>query len=194
MIIENISCHEEIEESIEGNLKIIDCQGLKWYFESGPTAYQGPKNLKTTFVQSFRAYYHTKFFDSIFIEEKLRKIFLDSVRIHKVWPKTSNSSHRLLFECIPCNAVAELEFNNVLHYFPFQSNDQYIEDYGMYFFDIKQWQGGTSTKYFTKDQLGEPVGIFLNDKDGKYISFYTRPSNKKQLTEAKRILSSIRFK
>src|SRR5690606_20333292 len=86
-------------------------------YEQGTNVKIGPASIYEEFALSFKGYYHNNFFESIYFDKKLYKMYRDSVEIINI-EKNLNLLNTVI-DCKPCNAVAQLKFRKTDYYFPF---------------------------------------------------------------------------
>ena len=124
--LQNANCMDSLLPGIDGIVGELDCDDIKYNYEVAWAPYKGPESLKNSFKNSFNTYFYKKFFDEIYFDEKLQKLFLDSVQILDVYPTINPITP--MFKCDNCNALAELKFKKRLFKFPFQTNRKLIEE------------------------------------------------------------------
>jgi hypothetical protein len=93
-----------------------------------------PISLTHQFRNAFYAYHYNSFFDKVYLDSKVKKIFRDSVTILDVVPKTTGLD--LMFSCENCNVVATLKFKKKVFYFPVQMADNVLELSSQFTFNL----------------------------------------------------------
>jgi hypothetical protein len=151
--IKNINCMEIVNpNAIDSYVGTLECGCVTFSYDYGKYSNPGPLTRKEEFRNSFDAYHHIKYFKNMMVDPKVVKLFLDSVQIIDVRHKLD--SDLLLFECDPCNAVAELEFKNDISFYPFTMSKNQLnrEESEIYFKD----RGKLRYKYYS-DSESEPA-------------------------------------
>lgn len=106
------------EKSLKGSWK---CNDHEYFYEIGPLVSSPVLTDAEKFKLAFKGSYYVKFFESIHIDPKLAKLYMDSVIVDQVINK-SNHRGSLLFSCTACNRVAYLTFRNRHYPYPFYNN------------------------------------------------------------------------
>ncbi len=181
-------------QGLDSQVGTIICDGISLSYDYGNYSSNRPLSMIESFAQSFYAYHYSRFFDAIYIEEKLRETFKDSVTISKVERKMLNEKY--IVNCDQCNATAHLIFNDISFLYPFTVNERIAKNQMM--FDIKYVEKGDSYKktYLTRhDSISGlyigPLGDPRKNRRSQKLSILTQelPSNK-----LKEILESIELK
>ncbi len=116
--IKGADCVEKANpDAIDSYVGTLECGCVTFYYDYGKYSNPGPLTRKEEFRNSFDAYHHIKYFKNRMVDPKVFKLFLDSVYVIDVRPKLD--ADQLLFECDPCNAIAEIEFKNDVSFYPF---------------------------------------------------------------------------
>lgn len=155
-----IVCHNLIHKPLAGvdsQIGTIICDGIVLSYDYGLYSNNGPLTLDESFEKSFYAYHYSKFFDAIFIDEKLRESFKDSVKIIKV--EEGISKDKYIVNCRNCNATAHLLFNETIFYYPFTFNKDNASNRTKYEIVFERMSGYFKKTYMSK-QLGSS-GIYI---------------------------------
>jgi len=171
-----INCDKLIHLSGDGiDLKIgtIICDDISLSYDYGLFSNSKPESMIESFSKSFYAYHYSRFFDAIFIDEKLREAFKDSVQIEKVDNEIVDEKY--IINCNDCNATAYLIFNDITFLYPFIVNDKVVMNQRK--FDIDRT---VISDYYKK--------IYITKED-QYSGVYIAPLGKPTKNRKKRKLS-----
>lgn len=195
--LQTTKCLDSLLPGIDGIVGELICNGIKYNYEVAWAPFIGPESLKNSFTNSFNAYFYKKFFDELYFDEKLHKLFLDSVQIIDVYPSINPNTS--MFKCDNCNALAELIFKKRMFKFPFQTNRKFIEEYDVY--EIKYDTIGDYIKksFLLKNYIKAPIGISFMPTKNKTpnkntLSIYSVPESEIQLDRIKETLSTVIIK
>lgn len=112
------------DKSLKGSW---DCSNHEFFFEIGENVTSTSLTDAEKFKLAFKGSYYLKFFESIHIDTKLAKLYMDSIKVDRVIDKT-NHQGSLLFSCSACNRVAHVTFRNRQYPFPFFSTQPLESD------------------------------------------------------------------
>ena len=145
------------EEGIDSKIGTIICDDISLSYDYGLYCNSKPESMIESFSKSFYAYHYSKFFDAIFLDEKLRETFKDSVQITKVIKEMVDDKY--IINCNECNATAYLVFNDITFLYPFIMNDKIVNNHRI--FDISHTRLNDYYKktYLTKEDLTSGVYI-----------------------------------
>lgn len=181
----------KILKSVDSVVKSIECQGTTFNYDYGLHSSEGPLTLKEAFEKNFRGYFYNSFFEKLNFDPKVYRVFIDSVDILEVVPKMQNTN-KLLFECVPCNAVAKLNFKNTDFYFPYTANADYFTISEKYDISYDEVDGYQRKIYISKE--GKDSGLLLveNGKRKKpmRLSVITEGGS---TAEIRRVLENVRM-
>ncbi len=141
------------------------------------TIFQHPHSInfplppKWQFKNAFNAVFYNDFFDRIYLDDKVKRIFKDSVAVDTVIRKNQFNGS-LMFDCDPCNVVGQLQFKGSKFYYPATLGTTIEETIHRYLFDIIDEE----TYVFTAaDHMGKIVssntgksGILIRSKSMKW--------------------------
>jgi hypothetical protein len=121
----NIVTKIDDEFSLPGHWKHKRTDAYHGYCtRQGDTLFYNRKNLSESenlspildFNQAFRSYHYEFFFDFIFFDKKLRRLYRDSVKIDSVRLLTDNV--KLILPCKGCNSYAGITFRGQHYLYP----------------------------------------------------------------------------
>ncbi len=160
-------------DSYIGNLY---CGNVSFDYDFGKYSYSGPVTLEEDFYQSFRSIFYANFFEKIHIDQKVYKLFVDSVKIVSINKYREDAKN--LFSCKTCNSTASLKFRGRSYLFPYSNNDELWkqDDYRIvvdtldgvvrkiYYSNIDSLQSGLYL--YKKDELrgGDKLSLTTNNK------------------------------
>jgi hypothetical protein len=189
--IENINCTEsDSPKGIDSAVKTLNCDGIKLYYDYGMYSNSGPKSLYESFKSSFRSYHHRSFFQKIHMDEKLYRLFIDSVNIISVFKKDDNE--KAMFTCNNCTHIAKLQFKGSDFLFPYQASVDAIQSDSLHSY-YHDKIGEYNRKIFISKNSDEG-GLYLyhiKDKQRKKLSVIGEAKDKSKLL---RILQNISIK
>lgn len=114
-------------QGIDSEIGLVKCGNTELKYEFGRYSSTGPISDTEKFKMAFRGKYYVDFFEKIYIDSKLYKLYMDSVQIIRIDTlKVHNKS--LLFDCSSCNRLAILKFRKSWFKFPFYSNQALSDD------------------------------------------------------------------
>jgi hypothetical protein len=98
-----------------------------------------PENLENKsayidFLMAFRHYHFETFFDYVFLDKKVKRLYRDSITIDTMLTYQNNMS--VVMPCFGCNVVAQITFRNQKYLVPHLLNSQllqYFEHYNQTF-------------------------------------------------------------
>jgi hypothetical protein len=94
------------KEGIDGGLGEIISNDIKINFDHSLAAYPGPQDEEEYFKTTFRNIFYIKYFDSIYVDKKVHKLFRDSVYLVNLKTVPLGS----IRSCKACNREAILSF------------------------------------------------------------------------------------
>ncbi|MFZ1703620.1 MAG: hypothetical protein WAT79_04705 [Saprospiraceae bacterium] len=106
------------------------------------------------FYLAFQTTTYEKFFDFIFFDQKLRRLYRDSVVIRQILPYDENKKR--LFPCGDCNGIADINFLNNHYMVPFKAASYLMNHLNMYDFIEKR-----DHQYYTSIFLPKTNGLQL---------------------------------
>jgi hypothetical protein len=189
--IENLNCTEsELPKGIDSAVKTLNCGEIKLYYDYGMYSNSGPKSLYESFKTSFKSYHHRSFFQKVHLDEKLYRLFIDSVNVISV---LKNDDHvKPMFVCKNCTHVAKLQFKGSDFLFPFQASVDAMQSDSLHTF-YYDMLGEYNRKIFIAKNSNEG-GLYLfhfKDKQRKKLSVIGETNDKSKLLQ---ILQSISVK
>ncbi len=151
---------------IDGQAGEITGSNYKLTYDYSPFASNGPIDINEYFHNTFRSMYYLKFFDSIYIDKKVQKIYRDSVKVLSLKEVVPGTNKR----CFNCNYEAVLKFRTqVQPFYFFISADLYkelheaqIEHLVVNNHKIKFYQGPEISGAFIQELNVEKQGNKLN--------------------------------
>lgn len=147
-------------DAIDSQVGHLECDGITISYDYGRYANPGPITPKEEFRRSFDTYHHIKFFEDRMIDPKVYKIFLDSVHVEDVRLKTDQDN--LMFDCDPCNTVAQLTFMGDLYLYPVTFSEKQLDHKGA----TLEERGPFLHKYF-KDNQGRQV-VYISPTKNRF--------------------------
>jgi len=163
--IKGLKCTDtKSPDAIDSQVGTLDCETISFTYDFGPFSNPGPLTPEEEFRRTFDTYHHNKFFENRMIDPKVYKIFLDSVKVIDVDRKKEDD--RLLIECKPCNAVAEITFLGETYFYPFTLSERQLNMEG--FTCSFEERGEFVYKYFQEDD-GLP-GLYITPKKNRFKS------------------------
>ena len=156
----NIKCEKYIHQpgiGIDSEIGTVVCDDISLTYDYGLFSNSKPESMLESFSKSFYAYHYSNFFDAIFIEEKLREVFKDSVHIAKV--VKSIVDERYIVNCDKCNATAYLIFNDTPFLYPFMANDKAVENHLIFDISTVAEDNYYKKMYLSKD--GHSSGVYI---------------------------------
>jgi hypothetical protein len=168
----------------------IQCGTISLQYTKGIQAYSGPLTETEKFALAFKGKYHTVFFEKLHIDEKLYKMFIDSVDIIQVIPFAESTSKPFI-PCTACNYMAELEFRNRSFSYPYFATP-----------DTQQQEGDFSIKidgefqrkfYLTRDGLGSGIYFKHTKKKKQDQNLSIEVQNVCDTAIVRKVLSSISY-
>ncbi|MFZ1749645.1 MAG: hypothetical protein WAU01_05620 [Saprospiraceae bacterium] len=106
-----------IQSETDSTGKIL-CTGHELRYHTGTGSDTGPFTELEEFRLAFKGNYFAKFFEKIYIDSKLYRMFRDSVEVLHVTSK-SDFLKDGLFDCSVCDRVGVLSFRGRLYYYPY---------------------------------------------------------------------------
>lgn len=155
-----INCDKLIhqpEKGIDSKIGTIICDNISLSYDYGLNSNSKPESMIESFSKSFYAYHYSKFFDAIFLDEKLRETFKDSVQITKVIKEIVDNKY--IINCNECNATAYLIFNDITFLYPIIINEKIVNNYRIFDISHKRLNGYYKKTYLTKEDLTSGVYI-----------------------------------
>ena len=151
--------------------------------------YPTPTPLEWSFRDAFNAYHFNKFFDQVFMDPKVKKIFRDSVQIMEVVPIPDIVAQNN--ECSNCNAVAKLKFKKKIFDYHYQVDNNKILMHQKYDFTLQDSGKMRSVTYFDKQRKGHAGKTVINNgkRSGLLVKF--QHSSSKKVIET--IIKSIKY-
>ncbi len=163
LFIEGLECVETISpNAIDSRVGTIECATITFTYDYGLYSNPGPITPKEEFRRSFDTYHHIKFFENRMIDPKVYKIFLDSVEVVDV--KRKKDTDKLIFDCEPCNATAEITFKGDTYFFPFTMSEKQLDQEG-YRCTFEE-KGDLIYKYYQEDRAFP--GLYIAPKKNRF--------------------------
>jgi len=183
-------CTFDSAASMDSITGIIQCVDIVLRYNYSKFNSSGPVTEEEEFKNAFRGNYHVKFFEKIYMDSKLNRMFIDSVAIKNIQP-IGQSNFNLLFPCSSCNKIALLTFRNRSYFYPFYSNNSDTNNY-----QIKEDTiNGYYRKLFYAMTDSFPSGLFFQplnkSKDNNNLIIFS--VNKPDINMLKRLLESVRL-
>ena len=163
-----VNCDRLIHQPGEGTdskIGTIICDDISLSYDFGLYSNSKPESMIESFSKSFYAYHYSKFFDAIFIDEKMREAFKDSVQITKVVKEIVDEKY--IVNCNDCNATVYLKFNDITFLYPFIVNDKVVKNHMMFDISHKEFNDFYKKTYLTKEDLSSGVYIAPLGKPSK---------------------------
>jgi hypothetical protein len=130
---ENQNCITEQKPGIDSKVGRIICEDNTFTYDYGWYGNEGPMSMMENFRNTFKAYHYQSFFTHVGMDKKILKIMIPRSNIEDVMPRY-DCKEDLMFECDNCNAVAKINFENKVFYFPYQENKVLVADAEKYEF------------------------------------------------------------
>lgn len=113
-------------DAVDSQIGEINCKDITFTYEFGRYGQRPPLSPEESYREFFDNYHYSKFFELTHVDQKVQKIFKDSVVIVKLHrgPKTNFTT---MFDCTTCNAIAELKFKGITWYFPSTVNERIFD-------------------------------------------------------------------
>lgn len=126
------------------------------------------KSAYIDFLMAFRHYHFETFFDYIFLDKKVKRLYRDSITIDTIIKHQNHMSTAI--PCYGCNIVAQITFRNQKYAIPHQLNSQLL----LYFEQYKQTfthKPGQYSTYFNNSlknglsfvQIFEPSKLLITE-------------------------------
>lgn len=181
-------------KGIDSVIGTIVCDEISLSYDFGIHSKSNPKSMIEYFSNSFYAYHYSKFFDAIFLDDKLREAFKDSVQISSVEKVIRDDKY--IVECNDCDATAYLIFNGITFLYPFVMNENVIRNHTLYDINISEKGDFYKKTYLSKNDLSSglyigPLGNPRLNRNKKRLSITTEHNPTKKLLA---ILESIQLK
>ena len=161
--IVGIKCTESVNpNAVDSKVGTIQCDDISLAYDYGLYSNPGPLTPVEEVTRAFDSYHHVRFFEDRLIDPKVYKIFLDSVQVQNVRRKTAED--KPLFDCEPCNTVAELAFMGDIYLFPTTMSDAQLNKEG-----YESWtetKDGYIYKYYTREN--ENPGLYIAPIKNRY--------------------------
>ena len=136
------------------------------------------------FKNAFDAVFYNDFFDRVYLDDKVKQIFKDSVNVDTVMI-ANQFKGQLMFDCDPCNVVGQLHFKGTKFNYPATLGPLIVDAIQNYSYQIIDDQ----SFIFTTDGFTGKIIDAYNNKSGIVIK------TKNQDHElSKDILSSFKLK
>lgn len=163
---------------------------------SSQFSYYGLVSLKEASIQSFKGYYHQKFFDALHVEKRLQKIFIDSIEFIEVLP--INFNNEFITECSTCNVQMNLKFKKNTFYFPLTISEDVLRNYEAFnIIKIDIDENVSKVIHWPKGKKNNNAGAFIKMKtaeDKKGIKITTTNYNHGSHDLILNALKTIRLK
>lgn len=193
-----IKC-EHLEHSpgngIDSQVGTIKCDEYTLQYDYGRYSNSKPLSLYESFSKKFYAFHYSKFFEAIYVEEKLREPLKDSISIIEVVNQRYDG--RYIVDCTDCTGSAKISFAKNEFLYAFNPNKSVLENEKNYTLEVEKVEKGYYKKTYyshNDDSHGvylAPVGNFAKSrmKDKLSVSVDTAITDKLQ-----QILHSIQLK
>ena len=185
-------CMFKADQGIDSQLGTVSCGNVLLNYDYGRFSYPGPITLEEDFANGFRGIFYVKFFDLIHIDQKVHRLFLDSVKVLDI--RRPKPEDKLLFPCPNCNAIATVSFRNRIYQYPYTNNKSLwtMSDYEVTVDTIL----GYKRKLYMATNDSLPSGLFLspviNPRQANKLSVVIH--TKVDPVAARKLLMSIRLK
>lgn len=184
-----VDCKCDKKKSSE-SMGSIQCGTISLQYTKGIQAHSGPLTETEKFALAFKGKYHTVFFEKLHIDEKLYKMFIDSVDIVQVIPM-SESSSKPFIPCTACNYMAELEFRKRSFSYPFfttQDTENQEDDFSV------KLDGEFQRKFYvTHDGLGSGIYFKHTNKKKQEQNLSIEVQNVCDTAMVRKVLNSISY-
>ncbi len=157
----NINCQKIkhiVGEGIDSQVGTIICDGYELQYDYGRYSNAKPLSLHESFSKQFYAFHYSKFFESIYVEEKVREILRDSISILNVSHKRYDEKY--IVDCKPCIATAKLLFTENEFLYAFNPNEEILKNESRYNFSIEDLDKAYYKKMYTSKQ-GNVHGVYF---------------------------------
>lgn len=134
---------------IDSQIGTVDCDGYIFNYEYGRYSSNRPISLCESFSKKFYSYYYSKFFEAIYVEEKVHDVLKDSIVIVEVVNKRFDKKY--IVDCKPCMATAKLLFADKEFLFAFNPNEEILKNENSYNFSIV----GIDKTYYKKTYISK---------------------------------------
>ena len=192
-----IDCNSLTHQAGQGSdskIGTIVCDEISLSYDYGLYSNSKPESMIESFSKSFYAYHYSKFFDAIYMDERMREILKDSVQIVEVTNDIIDEKY--IANCNECNSTAYLIFNNTTYFYPFILNDNIVENYMMFDFEHIELDQFYKKIYLSKE--GRSSGVFIaplgKPRKNRSVKKLSVVTNDHPSTELKKILESIELK
>lgn len=129
--------------------------------------YPTPTSLEWSFRNAFYAYHYNKFFDQVYMDPKVKKIFRDSVKIIEII--TEIEKDEMKKGCSNCNAIAKLQFKKKVFDFPYQMDEKKMVEVKKYKFNSDTTNGFKSVIFQDKNNAGIAGKYFGSGENRKGV-------------------------
>jgi len=183
IVIQN-KCLDHQISGLFGETGSVQCEDMLLEYIFGQNIDPGPLTPQEEFSQQFRGYYYQKFFEKVYLDEKVYKIFIDSVKLLAITPYSDTTDY--LFNCASCNASARLKFKNKIYNIPYSSSVLFPSS-GIYTFSVDT-TGGYERKIFISKEPEIASGVFFKELKDKKSSSKLMISTAKSIDREKLLL------
>lgn len=191
--IDEEQCDEQPLQGIDSAVGLIKCGKNKFNYDYGMHSDPGPTSLIEAFKPTFRTYHYSKFFMHLRMDEQAFRSLIPKAKIIDVKPKEFFAGE-LMFDCEPCNAVAQIEFINKVFNYPYTESSKVLATAAQYDFG-RLIESGVSYKWYKNKETGV-VGMYAertkNTLKHKKLSIISTKGSTSKTTYS--ILRKIRLK
>lgn len=124
--IECESIQHTPKSGIDSKVGMLTCDNYTFQYDYGRYSSMQPISLFESFTKKFYAYHYSKFFEAIYVEEKLREPLKDSITILEVVNRRFEGKY--IVDCTDCMATAKLSFADNVFLYAFNPSPKAIEN------------------------------------------------------------------
>ncbi len=184
-------------QGIDSYVGEITNKEINFIYEDGYYTNDSPSPLEVKGRNSFDGYYYTSFFNAVHIDEKLHKIFRDSVKLIGV--VEPNQSFNYIVDCSTCNQVLELLFKKNTYFLPINLNPTQIKRASEFtFHQLKILNTEVAYLYTPKNKSEGTAGIYIKrskDEFGyKALAISCQQWNESNSNLIEKALQSVQLK
>ena len=126
------------------------------FFSKKPVSGTQLESPALDYLFAFRSYHHTTFFEYIFLDKKLNRLYRDSIIVDTVYKYEGQKG--LVYPCRGCNAVADIRFRLSSYLVPHSLEPHLMKRLESFMFIQKTTFKGHLSTYYPKDGTSGDVG------------------------------------
>lgn len=183
------------QSGMDSEIGTLICDNYTFQYDYGRYSNSQPISLYESFSKKFYAFHYSKFFEAIFVEEKVREVLKDSITILEV--DNQRLEGKYIVDCTNCNATAKLSFADNTFLYAFNPSTKVIDNEIDYSINIEELVNGYYKKTFISKNENiqgvyiAPTGNFAKSRMKNRLSITCKEEKSDQL---KTILNSIYLK